>query len=802
MSSTPLGGVRAAGGGFLIIGFYSEDIEFRFPPSVLSHKTLCAGDGDGATIRAHVRETFQLAGYEMLGIIGAGGMSTVWKARQLSLDRIVAIKTLAPEYLPDADAWQRFRLEAKAAARLNHPGIVQVFDAGESGGQPYIVMEFVDGRSLGDILIERGRLPEEQALSIVDAVAQALGYAWDKDCIIHCDVKPDNILISNEGVVKVVDLGLVRFIGLHRRRVGDGDLIVGTPNYTAPEQADGAPDLDCRVDIYSLGATLYHMVTGKLPFAGSPGSSAMDRHQHEFLPDPIEVAPTLQPATAWLIEKMMVKDRAFRPPYWSTVLLDVAEVRRGRLPRDPLPEPGQSTVARSARRVIAPRNADESRANPAFKIAPRAKVAVKSARISGGGSRSNPSLQAINSPSGASARFALFQLLLLIVMAAVVYGFFFLGVAERIRPRPRPTPGAAPSAPTPERAEVQDDNSAVNVDWNVDAPAPSAEPAREAHSGPWRDETFVRGARAFNEAIALYKDYQATRANPAVLSRVETLAREAAKAFESCRDRAPESVGIDEHIRNAYKLIADVRQSTLVDNARPIADDVQREALPAPASSLAPPQTRPPPAAPQLSLSPVWNKMPLGNRAIWEDVRKLFGPHGQPDVQLDAAPNLQLVGQIYYLMPAAEAARALGAAPGIRRPVETPGFPDRSFSYYPLRGDFGEGFDQAALVVDTADRVVAVQLSREKPAPISLDPESFSVDWRVHNIVLGKVKGRRDWRIAHAVRVNEGVVIVDSELAESDPFQVYGLGRSKERVTLYLPQQVVNLILARLENAN
>lgn len=740
-------------------------------------------------------DVFQLAGYEILGKIGDGGMSTVWKARQLSLDRVVAIKTLAPAYLPDEEAWRRFRQEAKAAARLSHPGIVQVFDAGESSGLPYIVMEYVDGRSLAYHLAESGRLSERNALVVADAVAQALGYAWDKDCIIHCDVKPDNILLASDGAVKIVDLGLARFIGIHRRAV-DGDMIVGTPNYTAPEQAEGASDLDCRVDIYSLGATLYHLVTGRLPFAGSPGSSAMDRHVHEFLPDPLELEPSLQPATAWLIEKMMVKDRAYRPAYWSDVLLDLAEVRAGRLPRPPLPEPGQSTVARCARRAHA--EAPKESAPPAYRLLPKKKVVLKPSGTAGSTSTSPLRTPAFSRPES-GLRAALFQTLGLGVVAMAVYAFFFGGTAQRIRLRPHTPPA---ERATPEAPRATEEGAAADVEWRVES-APAA-PARASSAATWNDEIFVRGARAFNEAIALYKEYQATRSDPSVLSRVEALAREAANAFEACRARAPAEIGIDGHIRTAYHLLADVRQSTLVDNARPIADAVHQEeqARPAPASSLAP---RARPSAPQaagLTLSPVWNKMPLGRRELWEDLRKVLSEHGQPGVDLNPAPHLQLVGQIFYLMPAPAAAQALGATLGARRPLETPGFPDRSFGVYTLRGDFGEGFDQAALVVDASDHVAAVQLSREKPLPLSLDVNAFSLDWRVHNFVAGKVKGRREWRIAHAVREQNGVIVVDTELAEPDPFQVYGLGRSKERVTLYLPQQVVNLILARLENAN
>ncbi|HMP75339.1 MAG TPA: protein kinase [Kiritimatiellia bacterium] len=556
----------------------------------------------------------QLPGYEILGKIGSGGMSTVWKARQLSLDRPVAIKTLAAEFLPDEEALQRFRIEAQAAARLNHPGIVQVYDAGEIGQTPYIVMEYVDGRSVGDMLADRGKLPELAAIKIVESVAFALGYAWDKDCIIHCDIKPDNLLVTRDGSVKVVDLGLARFIGLHRR-AADGDTIIGTPNYTAPEQAEGLPDLDCRADIYSLGATLYHMLTGALPFAGSPGSSAMERHIREFIPDPMELNHEISPGAAWLIEKMMVKDRAFRPAYWSLVQQDMAEVRQGRFPKPPLPEPGQSTVARSAKRLSTkPAPAEEAAPREPrmiVKAPPARKKVVMAAAV-------EPVALARASKESGLGR-ALFQTLLLVSAAAAVYIFFALDLPKKIgfrvpdvaplealvrpdapasTPAPTPiatpvTPASAPVAPprvmaapaapvTAEdpwwsEADTWDDGGFRSEEAPPSAPAvpaPVAEP-RPAQGEPaarngkvtWQNPDFLRGARAFNEAIELYKNYQKTRENPSDLTRIEALARQAVRAFEGCRHLAPPEVNMDTYIRNAYHLIADVRQSTLVDNA-------------------------------------------------------------------------------------------------------------------------------------------------------------------------------------------------------------------------------------------
>ena len=533
---------------------------------------------------------FELPGYEILEKLGEGGMSTVWKARQLSLDRIVAIKALSAEYLTSEEAWQRFQLEACAAARLNHPGLVQVFDAGASAGPPYIVMEYVEGPTVGDLLQQHQRLPEADALSIAKSVAIALGYAWDKDCILHCDIKPDNLLVAPDGSIKVVDLGLARFIGVHRRALDETN-IFGTPNYTAPEQAEGLPDLDCRVDIYSLGATLYHLVTGQLPFGDSPGSAAMDRHCDDYLPDPLDVNPGLSAGVAWLIEKMMVKDRAFRTPYWSNVLEDIDEVLAGRLPRGPLPEPGLSTVSRSPKRKVPAdetprlRRVDTPAPLPKRKIVVSENVAdyapVRRARARGWG------------------RYAV-RLFFLVALGGLAYAYFYTHLPDRYGlrpPRPAPAPQESTEAPAPAEAA---DEPPPEVDWN----ALPAERGMRDGKVVWANEQFQQGARAYNEAIAIFQEYQKTRDNPGSLRRVEELAREAARAFESCRSLAPADIDMDGHIKNAYHLIADVRQSTLMDNPAIPHPAETEHPLPAPASSLAPVVARPSSRA-GLTLSPV-----------------------------------------------------------------------------------------------------------------------------------------------------------------------------------------------------
>lgn len=521
---------------------------------------------------------FELPGYEILERIGEGGTSSVWKARQLSLDRLVAIKTLFTEYLPDQDALARFRQEAQAAASLKHPGIVQVYDAGEANGRPYLVMEFVDGCTVGDLIQRSGRLTERNALLITEGVSNALAYAWDKDCIIHLDVKPDNVLVEADGSIKVADLGLARFIGLHRRRQED-DSILGTPNYVSPEQSEGVPDLDCRTDIYSLGAMLYHLVTGRLPFSDKPGSAAMDAHVLEFLPDPLDLNPELSQGAAWLIEKLMVKNRAYRPAYWSVVLADLAHVKDGRYPLDPLPEVGQSTVLRSPVRKMPTPPAAKTVAQLQKPATPRKVIKLKE----NPSTATAPGVERYYEESGLGRAFA--QLILASVAVLVLGVIIARRMPDQVGLAPKktetvfdvPVPNIPKNAPKviipPERhsnlqVEVDQDEPPAPVDWG-DADTPPVQQAKSLDVVSWENEDFREGARLFNEGYKLYIEFQKTRETRSELPRIERLAREAVKKFEGVRELAPPDVDMNDFITRCYHLISDVRQSTLTDNERP-----------------------------------------------------------------------------------------------------------------------------------------------------------------------------------------------------------------------------------------
>lgn len=294
----------------------------------------------------------QITGFEILECLGQGGMAVVWKARQLSLDRIVAIKVLSPRMARDTGDIERFLKEAKSAAKLKHPGIIQVYDVNAESGLYYIVMEYVAGYTVGDWLRRKGALSEEDALLVVDSVADALDYAWTKESIIHCDIKPDNIIIDSDGTVKVADLGLARTITAMSSRQDD-EYVMGTPAYMAPEQARGDASLDCRADIYSLGAMLYHLVTGKILFEGHPDDKIMEMQTSDAaVDDPLELNPKLTKPLCWLIEKMLAKDREGRPVDWAAVRADISRVKKGRMPAGPILPENSSTVGRSKRRTV------------------------------------------------------------------------------------------------------------------------------------------------------------------------------------------------------------------------------------------------------------------------------------------------------------------------------------------------------------------------------------------------------------------------------------------------------------------
>ncbi len=241
--------------------------------------------------------------------LGAGGMGVVYLAHQLSLDRPAAIKVLNPEYSKEADSVQAFIREARAAAKLNHPNIVQAYAVGEDEGIFYFAMEYLDGQTMKQILQEKGKIEPNEAARIILQTAEALDCAWREQKLIHHDIKPDNIMQCSHNRVKLADLGLSQVFG--EDAGSDSDEVIGTPQYISPEQLTGAVT-DTRSDIYSLGATFYHLVTGQFPYNGDNTDEIARQHVYGTLKPPIEVNPLLPRELNDIIIKMMARDPAGR----------------------------------------------------------------------------------------------------------------------------------------------------------------------------------------------------------------------------------------------------------------------------------------------------------------------------------------------------------------------------------------------------------------------------------------------------------------------------------------------------------
>lgn len=247
--------------------------------------------------------------YELLEHIGSGGMAEVYKARDIILDRLVAIKVLNSQFASDAEFVQRFQREAQGAARLTHSNIVGIFDVGESDGRHYIVMEYVSGNTLKKLVEEKGKLSVVESVRIAKKIAAALEMAH-KNNLVHCDIKPHNILVTAEGVVKVADFGIARAVSASTLTYND--TVVGSVHYFSPEQAKGT-QITPKSDVYSLGVVLYEMITGKLPFNGSTPISIALKHVKDE-PVPVrEIDSNIPAAVDNIIARSMEKEAELRP---------------------------------------------------------------------------------------------------------------------------------------------------------------------------------------------------------------------------------------------------------------------------------------------------------------------------------------------------------------------------------------------------------------------------------------------------------------------------------------------------------
>ena len=324
----------------------------EFDESIEIHKKLVAEKGEQAPglgtilvkkgyitpgqlerVNTQVKEASQqqIPGYQILAKLGSGAMATVFKARQLSLDREVAIKILPKSASAQEDFIKRFYAEGRAAAKLNHPNIVGALDVGQSGDYHYFVMEFVEGTNVHDELEESYRIAEDEAISIMLQVARGLEHAHQLG-LIHRDVKPENIMLTDEGTAKLADMGLARPTTDYQPHEDEKGKAVGSPYYMAPEQILDSPDLDCRADMYAFGATFYHMVVGEVPFEAPNPNGVMKKHIKEALRPPDTVNRHVSRGVSLVIQVCMAKDPDQRYMSTADLVQDLEALDIGEMP--------------------------------------------------------------------------------------------------------------------------------------------------------------------------------------------------------------------------------------------------------------------------------------------------------------------------------------------------------------------------------------------------------------------------------------------------------------------------------------
>ena len=261
--------------------------------------------------------------------VGGGGMGAVFRAWDTSLYRTVAVKVLSVPQLGDVDSQRRFQTEARSAARLDHPNIARVHYVGEDDGIRYIVFEYIDGTNVRDLVHANGPLPVADALNYTLQVANALTHAWERE-VVHRDIKPSNVLVTNDGLAKLVDMGLARleYVDGGEQEETAAGVTLGTFDYISPEQARDPRAADMRSDIYSLGCTLFFMLTGRAPFSDVPVLQKLLQHQTEAPPDVRELRPEVSDTLATLLERMLAKrpdDRFADPTELAAALVGCIE---------------------------------------------------------------------------------------------------------------------------------------------------------------------------------------------------------------------------------------------------------------------------------------------------------------------------------------------------------------------------------------------------------------------------------------------------------------------------------------------
>jgi serine/threonine protein kinase len=322
------------------------EINFQCPEcskSLKSDDSLCGEPTTCSSCSAEIiipipglKAGITLGDFEIIEQLGSGSMGEVWLAHQKTMDRKIALKILAPKFSSDSNFINRFLKEIKHSAKLSHPNIVTAFYAGTDKGHYYLAISYISGDTVDILQEKKGVYDEQEALKIALSIATALEYAWDEFKILHRDVKPANIIINKKGEAMLLDLGIAKSIDEESSLTMTGT-VVGTPYYISPEQALGETDLDFRSDIYSLGTTLYHMLTGTVPFNATTAMAIIMKHLNDEFPPPRKHNPKISEGCEKLIRIMMSKDRNQRQLSWGELKKDINLVMEGKMPATFIP---------------------------------------------------------------------------------------------------------------------------------------------------------------------------------------------------------------------------------------------------------------------------------------------------------------------------------------------------------------------------------------------------------------------------------------------------------------------------------
>lgn len=272
--------------------------------------------------------TFAIGRYTVLEKVGEGGMGTIFKVKKPGSKDVYALKLLSREVSKLKDWRARFQREAKVAVTLDHPNVVRGIEYGQEKDRYFYVMEYIEGTNLADLIHDQGAVAEPRAVEWMIQIADGLDYIHARK-LIHRDIKPDNIIVTPQGIARLTDLGLAKSVADDLAQITATGTAVGTPGYMSPEQIRGEKNVDIRTDMYSLGATFYYALTGRKPFEGDSFQEVLVKHLNEMLPSPKAHSPRLSDGICRVIEKMMAKDRKDRYRDPADLLKDLKSVQKG-----------------------------------------------------------------------------------------------------------------------------------------------------------------------------------------------------------------------------------------------------------------------------------------------------------------------------------------------------------------------------------------------------------------------------------------------------------------------------------------